>query len=97
MGTGRDGTGRNCPLFWFGQGKMGSLPPGTCEEIDCLFFAGDRKCIVRCQRSLVGDLIANFFEVSARLFPKTDFFTAFRPSFTPLSPTSTPRGCIVQK
>src|ERR1019366_3340296 len=57
---------------------MRNLGKGTCEEIEFPFFAGDRKCIAKCQRSLVGHLIAKFFEAQTRLFQKNDFFTCSR-------------------
>ena len=57
---------------------MENVPSGTCEEIDFPFFAGDRKCIAKCQRSLVGHLIAKFFKAQTRLFPKIDFFACSR-------------------
>src|ERR1039458_1003658 len=56
----------------------GSSGTGTCEEIEFPFFADDRKCIVKCQRSLAGHLIAKFSEAQTRLFPKINFFTASR-------------------
>jgi hypothetical protein len=64
-----------------GAAGQGVATPGKTghrkrEEINFPFFAGDRKCIATCQRSLVGHLIAKVFEAQTRLFPKINFFTA---------------------
>ena len=78
-----------------GHGRLQSEPTraapmrnpgiGTCEEIEFPFFAGDRKCIAKCQTSLVGHLIARFLEAQISLFQKINFFTCSRRDVSPFS------------
>jgi hypothetical protein len=57
--------------------QRGYVPSGSCEEIEFQFFAGDKKCVTKCQTSLAGHLTAKLFEAQAHLFPKNQFLHSF--------------------
>ena len=56
--------------------RMVNVPSGSCEEIDFSFLQVIENVSRGAKDPLVGHLIAEFSEVSARLFPKINFFTA---------------------